>query len=194
YKKNNTSKVCINETDLTLLLDISYVIQYEAYITDLDYHIAIEATLKELAGPMNPSVNLTALQFGISEATLRHAVKNGLSKCTRPKIILSEHKEEQLVDYCKNMQRLEFGLTKLDVNHCIMEIVCNNHHAHSFAAKGPDRTWWDCFMKDHSDLSFRTFQALSKAYTQKANPIIIKDCFKQLQKIIKKHSLTAEYG
>ncbi|CAG8745036.1 2941_t:CDS:2, partial [Cetraspora pellucida] len=154
--------------------------------------VVIEAAFKELADLTNSNVNLTALQFEILETMLRCAVKNGLPKCTESKTILSKHKEEQLVGYCKNIQRLEFGLTKSGVNHYVIKIVRNNYCAHLFATKGPGRAWWDCFMKDYSDLSFQTLQALSEAYAQRANPIIIKDHFKKLQKIIKKHSLTAE--
>ena len=115
----------------------------------------IEAALKELASPTNPSVNSTASRFGIPETTLRRAVEKGLPKRSGPGTVLSKHEEEQLVGYCKNMQKLGFGLTKSGVNHCVMEIVRNDNRSHPFAVKGPGRAWWNRFMKDHLDLSFR---------------------------------------
>ncbi|CAG8620723.1 24334_t:CDS:2 [Cetraspora pellucida] len=55
---------------------------------------------------MNFSINSTALKFSILETTLRHVIKNSLPKCSGSETILSKHKEEQLVGYCKNMQML----------------------------------------------------------------------------------------
>ena len=46
-------------------------------------------------------------------------------------------------------------------------------------------------MRDHSELSFRTPQNLSKARAQKANATIVKDYFNKLQQIIYENSLTA---
>ncbi|CAG8611792.1 15088_t:CDS:2 [Cetraspora pellucida] len=132
-----------------------------------DHYITIEAALKELAGPMNPSINLTASSFGISETTLRHAVEKGLPKCFDPGTVLSKHEEEQLVGYCKNMQKLEFGLMKSGMNHCMMEI-------------------------DHPDLFFQMPQVLTEAHAQRANPTIIKDHFDKLGKIIEEYSLTPD--
>jgi len=47
-------------------------------------------------------------------------------------------------------------------------------------------------MRDHSQLSFRDPQELSKARAAKGNTIIIQHYFKALQQIIHEHSLTAD--
>ena len=91
------------------------------------------------------------------------------------------------------MQKLGFGLTKSGVNHCVMEIVRNDNRSHPFAVKGPGRAWWNRFMKDHPDLSFQMPQALTEACAQRANPIIIKDHFDKLEKIIDEYSLTPDH-
>ncbi|CAG8522669.1 3063_t:CDS:2 [Cetraspora pellucida] len=158
-------------------------------LTEKDCHDAIEDALKELANTDNLNVNAAAAKFGISETTLRRAVKNSYHNHHGPTTILSSYEKEQLVGYCKNMQRLGFGLTKSGVNHCVMEILKNNKRNHPFNNKGLSRTWWDRFMKDHSDLSFRMPQALSEACAQRANPVIINDHFKKLKKIIQEYLL-----
>ncbi|CAG8811678.1 23797_t:CDS:2, partial [Cetraspora pellucida] len=64
-------------------------------------------------GTKRPSVNHAARNFGLSEATLRCAIKKGGPPNHQgPPTILTEHEENQLVGYCMNMQQLGFGLTK----------------------------------------------------------------------------------
>ncbi|CAG8450787.1 10101_t:CDS:1, partial [Gigaspora rosea] len=66
-----------------------------------------------------PSINSVAKSFGIPEASLRRAVKNGNPpNRTGPPTILTEHEEEQLAGYCINVQKLGFGLTRSGVNYC----------------------------------------------------------------------------
>ncbi|CAG8741633.1 6530_t:CDS:2, partial [Cetraspora pellucida] len=154
----------------------------------------ISSALNELnnsANPKCPSINSVAKNFGLSEATLRHAAKNGgPSKHRNPSTILTKHKKNQLVGYCINMQWLGFGLTKSGINHCVMEIMDHNKRLHPFGDKGPGRDWWTRFMRDHPKLSFCIPQELSKAYVQRANATIIKDHFDKLKQIINENSLT----
>src|ERR1700751_1050794 len=71
-----------------------------------------------------PSVNRTALKFGINRNSVRRAIANDGPLGRRgPPNVLTNHEEEQLVGYCINMQKLGFGLTKSGVNHCVMEIL-----------------------------------------------------------------------
>ncbi|CAG8777363.1 15405_t:CDS:2, partial [Cetraspora pellucida] len=122
-----------------------------------------------------------------------HAVKNNGSPDRHgPATILSAYKEQQLVGYCKNMQKLGFGLTRSGVNYCIMNIVKSNNCNQLFKNNGPGKAWWKRFIRDHPDLSFHVPQALLEAYAQRANPIIIRDHFDKLHKIIEQHSLTAD--
>ena len=139
-----------------------------------------------------PSINSVAKSFGIPEASLRRAVKNGNPpNRTGPPTILTEHEEEQLAGYCINVQKLGFGLTRSGVNYCVMEILRLNKRSHPFNNNGPDHDWWVRFMRDHPELSFRTPQELSEARAQKANATIVKDYFEKLGKIINENSLTA---
>ncbi|CAG8822335.1 20494_t:CDS:1, partial [Cetraspora pellucida] len=154
---------------------------------------AINAALRALNNSENPNICGTARSFGVSETSLRRAVKNnGPLKRPGRTTVLSEHEETQLVGYCKNMQQLGFGLTKSGVNHCVMEIVRSDNRNHPFAEKGPGQAWWERFMKDHPDLSFRIPQALTEARAQRANATIVKDHFNKLGQVIKEHSLTAD--
>ena len=139
-----------------------------------------------------PSVNSMANKFGVPETTLRRAIANGgpLRRSGPPKI-LTDHEETELVGYCINLQKLGFGLTRSGVNHCVMEILRINNRPHPFGEKGPGDKWWKRFMKDHSELSFRTPQALSEARAQKANAAVVKDHFVKLQQVIQENSLTA---
>ena len=89
---------------------------------------AICAALKKLencpACSKPPSISSLAKDFGLAETTLRRAIKNG-GPPNRPGApnVLTAHEENQLVGYCINMQKLGFGLTRSEVNHCIIEIM-----------------------------------------------------------------------
>ncbi|CAG8800770.1 13601_t:CDS:1 [Cetraspora pellucida] len=100
----------------------------------------INATFRALNNFENPNICETAHSFGVSETTLSHAIKNnGSLKCPSHTTVLSKHEETQLVGYCKNMQQLGFGLTKLGINYYVIEIVCSNNCNHLFAKKGPEQ-------------------------------------------------------
>ena len=73
-----------------------------------------------------------------------------------------------------------------------MEIVNRDGRAHPFGENGPGQSWWQRFLRDHPELSFRVLQALNEARAQKANPIIINDHFNKLEKIINEYSLTPD--
>jgi len=165
----------------------------QAYVNRRD---SISAALAELnkypVGSKRPSVNSIANDFGLSEATLRRAIKNGGPPNRQgPPTVLTKHEEEQLVGYCINMQKLGFGLTKSGVNHCVMEIMQQNKRQHPFGETGPGQSWWSRFMRDHPDLSFRVPQELSEARAQKANATIVRDHFNKLKQIIDENLLTA---
>ncbi|CAG8663625.1 12268_t:CDS:2 [Cetraspora pellucida] len=147
-----------------------------------DTHIrAIKLAFKALASPKPP------------KATLRHAMKKDcLSNHSGSIMVLSSYEEEQLVGYCKNMQSLGFGLTRLGVNTCMMSIVKSDGREHLFKDDGSGKTWWAHFIKDYSDLSFQIHQALLEAHAQRVNSIIIKDHFDKLYKIIQNNSLTPD--
>jgi hypothetical protein len=158
---------------------------------------AIKSALKEIkdsqSNPKPPSHRSIAKKYGIPETTLRRAIENdGPLDRPGPAKVLTDYKEEQLVGYCLNMQRLGFGLTRSGVNQCVMDIIRQNNQPHPFRECGPGQSWWERFMRDHSELSFRVPQALNEARAQRANPIIVKDHFKKLQEIIESHSLTAD--
>ena len=158
---------------------------------------AIEKALKAIKDSSNnhkpPSIRSVARGFDIPESTLRRVIKNdGPLKRPGPNKVLTDYEEEQLVGYCLNMQRLGFGLSRSGVNYCVMEMVNRDGHAHSFGENGPGQSWWQQFLRDHPELSFRVPQALNEARAQKANPIIINDHFNKLEKIINEYSLTPD--
>ncbi|CAG8614242.1 9300_t:CDS:2 [Cetraspora pellucida] len=115
----------------------------------------------------------------IIETSLRHVKNNSLPNHPSPQTVLSEHEEQQLVGYYKNIQKLGFGLTRTGLNYCVMSIVNADNRSYPFK-------------NNHPDLSFHVSQALSEAYAQKANSIIVKDHFDKFQKIIQENSLTAK--
>ena len=142
----------------------------------------------------NSSIRSVAKKFGLSEATLRHAIQNNghLKPPGRTKI-LSNHEEEQLTSYCLNMQKLGFGLTQSGIAQCVLDILHQNKQANPFGENGPGQAWWKRFMRDHKELSFRAPQALNEARAQRANQTIVKDHFDKLREILEKHSLTANH-
>jgi len=100
----------------------------------------IKAALSALKEPLpdgkHPSVNRTALSFGISRASMRRAIANGGPPSRRgPPKVLTTHEEKQLIGYCLNMQKLGFGLTRSGVNHCVMEILRLSQRKHPFNGK-----------------------------------------------------------
>ena len=128
------------------------------------------------------SIRRTALRFGLAEATLRRALRNGIPTHSGPVTVLTSEEEKELVGYCLNIQQLGFSLTKSSVNYTILQMV--KDHKHPFSDKGPAQAWWKRFMQDHSELSFRKPQALTAARAQKGNPIIINAHYDKLQSII----------
>ena len=138
------------------------------------------------------SVRRVALEYGLAPQTLRDAVARGAApNRPGPPTILTAEEEEEVVGYCLNMQKLGFGLTKAAVNTMIMKIVQEQHRSHPFK-DGPGRAWWERFMRDHQQLSFRVPQGLTLARAAKGNPVVIEKHFTELQHIIKDHALSAE--
>ncbi|CAG8540871.1 320_t:CDS:2 [Cetraspora pellucida] len=126
---------------------------------------AIKSALKVLYKLNPPSIRAATSSFSLSETTLRCVFKTkSVPDCSSPATVLSSYEEEQLVGYYINMQRLGFGLTRSEVNHCVMNIVNSDSLP----------------------------QALSKTCIQKANPTIIKDHFDKLNKIIQDNLLTSD--
>ncbi|CAG8485974.1 16342_t:CDS:2 [Cetraspora pellucida] len=151
---------------------------------------AIESALKALFSPERPSIRAITSRFRILSTTLRHAVKNnGLPNYRGPATILSTHEEQQLVGYCKNMQKLGFGLTRLGVNYCIMNIVKSNNHNHPFKNNGPGKAWWKRFIRDYPDLSFHPselpFFKLKAEYSKACNKL-----HSESGELVTKHTFT----
>jgi DDE superfamily endonuclease len=138
------------------------------------------------------SIRQVAKRFGIKESTLRNAIKNGVPKRPGPPTVLTEEEERQLAGYCLNMQRLGFGLTKATINVKVLEILRAGNRNHPFAKGGPSKDWWHRFMNDHPELSFRVPQALTAARAQRGNPVIVRDHFAKLEKILKDYELAPE--
>ncbi|CAG8751111.1 16983_t:CDS:2, partial [Cetraspora pellucida] len=85
-----------------------------------------------------PSHRSLAKKYGISETTFRHVIKNGGPlDHPGPAKVLTDHKEQQLVSYCLNMQKLGFRLAKSGVNQYIMDIVHQSNKFHPFKESGP---------------------------------------------------------
>ena len=138
------------------------------------------------------SVRHIALEFGIPRQTLRDAIARGCpANRPGPPTILTATEESEIVSYCLNMQKLGFGLTKQAVNTLVMKILQEMPRKHPFK-DAPGDAWWERFMADHQQLSFRVPQALTAARAAKANPIIVQEHFTELQRIIEEHSLPAE--
>ncbi|CAG8812453.1 15979_t:CDS:1, partial [Cetraspora pellucida] len=112
----------------------------------------------------SPSHRSLAKKYGIPETTFKCTIKNSgpLDHLGSAKV-LTDHKEQQLVGYCLNMQRLGFGLARLGVNQYVMDIVHQSNRSHPFKESGPGQSWWEQFMKNHLELSFHIPQALNKA-------------------------------
>jgi hypothetical protein len=139
------------------------------------------------------SIRHTAKRFGIPEANLRRAIRNGGPPGRPgPTKVLTDHEEQQLAGYCTNMQKLGFGLSRAGVSQCALDVMRQNKRPHPFGENGPSEAWWRRFMRDHPELSFRVPQALSEARAQRANPVIIKDYFDKLRKVLQEHSLTPD--
>ena len=92
------------------------------------------------------------------------------------------------------MQKLGFGLSKDAVNYTVLQILKahGRENQHPFSKKGPGPDWWSRFLKNHSELSFRTPQALTEARAQRANEVIVKDHFEKLATTVQTHSLTPD--
>jgi hypothetical protein len=92
-------------------------------------HNAIQNALLALQsaspGSGTPSVRKLAKDFDLAETTLRRAIQNGghVNRPGRAKV-LTDHEEEQLTDYCLNMQKLGFGLMKSEERGGCTEADC----------------------------------------------------------------------
>ncbi|CAG8528842.1 7980_t:CDS:2 [Cetraspora pellucida] len=59
------------------------------------------------------SICRIALNYEVVKQTLHDAVaQDSISKCPGPLTILTVEKENELADYCLNMQNIGFGLTR----------------------------------------------------------------------------------
>ncbi|CAG8835093.1 13928_t:CDS:1, partial [Cetraspora pellucida] len=117
--------------------------------------------------------------------------RGGVPKRPGPPTILTAEEENELVGYCLNMQQIGFGLTKEAVNTMVVQIL-KEKNKNQLNIKSPSDQWWKRFMRDHSQLSFRVPQELSKARAAKCNPVVIQDHFRKLEQLINKYSLTSD--
>lgn len=138
------------------------------------------------------SVRRVALEHGLAPQTLRDAVARGAApNRPGPPTILSTAEEDEIVGYGLNMQKIGFGLTKAAINTMIMKIVKEKGRRHPFK-DGPGDSWWERFMRDHPQLSFRVPQELTAARAAKGNPLVIEKQFEELQKIFRDNSLSPD--
>ncbi|CAG8530918.1 6802_t:CDS:1, partial [Cetraspora pellucida] len=93
----------------------------------------IKRALNELKNYLTIFNRTIAKKFGISETTLKHAIKNkGPLNYPEFAKVLTDYEKQQLVSYCLNMQKLDFGLTRSGINHYVIEIINKSKKQHSF--------------------------------------------------------------
>ncbi|CAG8730801.1 14909_t:CDS:2 [Cetraspora pellucida] len=70
------------------------------------------------------SVHRIALNFDVTGQTLHDAIAQGSApKCPGPSTILTAEEENELVEYCLNMQRIGFKLTRAAINTMIVQML-----------------------------------------------------------------------
>ncbi|CAG8544063.1 5281_t:CDS:2 [Cetraspora pellucida] len=110
------------------------------------------------------SIHQVALKYGVAKQTLYDAIAKDAPKCPDSFILLIAEEENELVEYCLNMQSLEFGLTKEAINTMVVQMLTT---------------------KNKKNLT-------KNRPTTKANLIVIQNHFATLEKLIYENCLTPD--
>lgn len=113
--------------------------------------------------------------YGVPRSTLKDYVKKPLEDIQKlldvplgRKPILPVELEDELVEYCMNMECSYYGLTARDLKRMAFQLAIRNNIANPFSKdkKSAGRKWLRLFFKRHPALSLRKPQPLSLARIQ----------------------------
>lgn len=113
--------------------------------------------------------------FDVPRSTLKDYVKKPVEDIQElievplgRKPILSKELEDELVDYCLQMESSYYGLTSRDLRRMAFQLAMRNNIPHPFSAEkeSAGRKWQRLFFKRHPALVFRKPQPLSLARIQ----------------------------
>lgn len=133
--------------------------------------------------------------FNVPRATLKDYVKNSeksvedvvYSKMGR-KPVLPVELEEELANYCMQMDKNYYGVTAADLKRMAFQLVLRNNIPHPFSLpkKKAGKKWMKLFMARHPALSFRKPESLSKARVQGFTAENVKTFFELLKPELQK--------
>ncbi|CAH0721624.1 unnamed protein product, partial [Brenthis ino] len=113
--------------------------------------------------------------FNVPRATLKDYVKKSdksvddiVSGKMERKPILPVELEEELVNYCLQMEKNYYGVAASDLKRMAFQLAIRNNIPHPFShtKKKAGKKWMKLFMARHPNLSFRQPQSLSRARVQ----------------------------
>jgi len=139
-------------------------------------------------------VRQVAKELGFSEATVRKRFKNGSGAHTlgRFKKTFNDIQEREIVDHCKILNKMYYGLSFRSLRFLIRRYAEENHIKHFFpkdnAMAGKDFTM--NFMRRHG-LSLRTARKTSVARTMGFNKHQLGVYFENLKEVIEKYGFLA---
>lgn len=133
------------------------------------------------------SVRKAASDHQIPRRTLRNHLKTGVKeRCIGRPTILSAEQENELAERIKRFSEVGFPLTKKMIQSYAFEYCKKNKLDNNFNERSElaGKFWFEGFMRRNPTLTRRTSQILNKARAEKVNPVIVKDHFDKLEKIM----------
>lgn len=129
-----------------------------------------------------------ATKFGVPQSTLERHVKLRRENPTlqvkktlgKYKCVFSEEQENELVDYLKNLEQHNCGLTSKEVRCLAYQLASRNNHDHPFNKEeeiaGND--WFFGFRRRHPELAFRKSEPTTTTRTIECDKILTSSLFK----------------
>ncbi|KAK0162410.1 hypothetical protein PV327_006190 [Microctonus hyperodae] len=133
-----------------------------------------------------------ATKFGVPQSTLERHVKLRRGNPTlqvkktlgKYKCVFSEEQENELVDYLKNLEQRNCGLTSKEVRCLAYQLASRNNHDHPFNKEeeiaGND--WFFGFRRRHPELAFRKSDPTTITHTIESDKIITNSFFQLEQR------------
>lgn len=136
-----------------------------------------------------------AKMFNVPRATLKDYVKKFeksveevVSGKMGRKPVLPVELEEELVNYCLEMEKIYYGINASDLKRMAFQLAIRNNIPHPFSQtkKKAGKKWMKLFMARHPSLSFRKPESLSRARIQGFTKEHIKTFFTLLKPELEK--------
>lgn len=150
------------------------------------------------------SIRKAAEEFNVSKSLIgRYVKKNKENENTMVtynpnnavKRVFTNEEEEQLVHYCLKASKFHYGISKeefLKLAHEYAVILEKSYPSAWDTNKAAGKTFYDCFIKRHQNLSLRKPEATSLARATAFNQANVSEFFLKYRNLLLKYNFTSE--